>query len=496
MMSTTCAAPGGATASASAATARTAHSLDEVLERIRQRSFHALRVSGTAFGVSHAGYTIAVLTRDGAWSGLRVLIIALELVAIAMSWRVTERATRLGAGCYVVVLSIFACVLLWTLGMTMGTALTFALACVGAVVFLGVRAGWVAYGWVGASVVAYGVGRHLGWDPGVWRGSVHATTPILVRYSLALLGLTGMLLATVAVAVRGFEAATLELGESLARERAEQEARQAEEVERARLERRLQGAQRLESMGRLAGGIVHDFNNALAVILSCAGELSAGVAEDRRADVEAIAAAARDSSLLTRRLLSIARHDPGRPSVVDVSELLRSLTTVLRRALPKSITVVEQAMGARDAPCVLAHRADLEHALINLALNARDAMAQGGTLTLTCRSRELSPREAARHPGVSSGPFVEIAVDDTGSGIDPEVLPRIFEPLFTTKSSEEGTGLGLSSVHEIVRSYRGAIDVQTAMGRGTRFTLLLPATRPDSFPSVPPAAAGAASVRR
>jgi len=224
------------------------------------------------------------------------------------------------------------------------------------------------------------------------------------------------------------------------------------------------------------------------VILACAGELAPVVPADRRADLDAITETARSTSVLTRRLLSLARQGEPDPMPIELPPVLRHLSEVLRRTLPKNIAVVVREEVAPDfALVMMADRGSVEHSVLNLSLNARDAMPEGGTLTLACRARTLDAGEAARHPGVSAGPFVEIAVEDTGTGIPADVLPRIFEPLFTTKADDAGTGLGLSSVLTLVRSHGGAIEVWTEPGKGSRFTLLLPtAARPT------PARAGGA----
>jgi signal transduction histidine kinase len=151
------------------------------------------------------------------------------------------------------------------------------------------------------------------------------------------------------------------------------------------------------------------------------------------------------------------------------------MVEVLQRTLPKNISLLAEWPGECGELFVRGNRSDLEHSLLNLALNARDAMPRGGRLTLSCRAVTLADTEATRHRGLSPGPFVEIGVEDTGSGIPADVLPRIFDPLFTTKAEGEGTGLGLFSVQSVVRSHRGAIHIRTEPGRGTRFTMLLPA---------------------
>jgi signal transduction histidine kinase/CheY-like chemotaxis protein len=243
---------------------------------------------------------------------------------------------------------------------------------------------------------------------------------------------------------------------------------------RNELEQALRDAHRLEAIGQLAGGVAHDFNNSLSVILACAEGLADVVPEGQRQDVESIRSAARSSAALTRRLLDFARKEPGVVRPVEVPALLQSLAGMLRRTLPRNIAV-EVDVPAGVELLVLGDRSEIEHALLNLALNARDAMPGGGKLTLSCRPRTLEADEAAERPGIAPGPVTQIDVEDTGTGIAPDVLPRIFEPLFTTKPPGKGTGLGLSSVYGVVRGHRGTIDVYTEPGRGTRFSLLFPA---------------------
>jgi signal transduction histidine kinase len=456
--------------------ARASQPVEQAISRVRHRSFRALRLGGTVVGIPLAAYTAVLLGRAEVLGGTGVvLLVALLVMVVSVSWLFTERTHRIGTGLYIATVSILACALLWRVGMTAGAGLALAWICVTAAVFYGMRAGQVALLGVALLLLGYGAWRHLGGAPAApWPGAVLVPTPVLVRYSLTLLGLIGLLLTTVAVAVDGFEEATRELGEALARERAALEARLACDTERLRLEGSLRRAQRMEAIGRLAGSAVHDFNNALGVILACAAELAEAVPADRRADVEAITTSARSSTVLARSLLSFARHEAA-AEAVGVPALLRRLAEVLQRTMPKNICVVGDWPGENGELVVRGNRSDLEHSLLNLALNARDAMPRGGTLTLTCRARTLGASEATRHPGVSPGPFVEIGVEDTGSGIPADVLPRIFEPLFTTKADGQGTGLGLFSVQSVVRGHRGAVHVRTEPGKGTQFTLLLPA---------------------
>lgn len=453
------------------------------ISRVRHRSFRAVRLVATVVGIPHAMYMLTIVLQGPRPATLGLLAVGLEVLAIAVSWLLTERTHRVGAILYILTVSLLASVVLRTVGMTVGAGVAFAWASVATAVFLGMRASVLAFAGVALELLIYGVWRQVGGAPGPWPGAVLVSTPIFVRYALALLSGIGMLLATVAVVVRGFEAATRELGEALARERAAHQAREAGEAERSKLEQILRGAQKIQALGTLAGGVVHDVNNALSVILACAGELAQAIPEDRRGELDAITCAARSSSVLTRRLLSLARQDASGARPVDIQPLLQSLAEVLRRTLPKNIVVSLRDGASPDrgnALRVVGHRSDLEHAVLNLALNARDAMPAGGTLSLSCRAGTLPAPEAARHPGVAPGPCVEITVEDTGSGIEPEALPHIFEPLFTTKGDEGGTGLGLFSVDGVIRGHRGVIRVLTEPGKGTRFTMLLPAASSDT----------------
>ena len=456
--------------------ARATETIDQAISRVRHRSFRALRLGGTLVGIPLAAYALVLLKRAALLGAASVLLIALLVAVISLSWLISEQTYRIGAALYIATVSVLACALLWKVGMTVGVGLALAWTCVAAAVFFGMRAGQVALLGVALLLLAYGAWEFMGGAPfAPWPGAVLVPTPILVRYSLTLLGLIGLLLTTVGVVVDGFEESNRQLGQALASERAAHEARQASDAARLLLEGSLRRAQKMESIGRLASGVVHDFNNALGVILACAGELAEAVPADRRADVDAIATSARSSTVLARSLLSLARSEAVTAELVGVPPLLRRMVEVLQRTLPKNISLLAEWPGECGELFVRGNRSDLEHSLLNLALNARDAMPRGGRLTLSCRAVTLADTEATRHRGLSPGPFVEIGVEDTGSGIPADVLPRIFDPLFTTKAEGEGTGLGLFSVQSVVRSHRGAIHIRTEPGRGTRFTMLLPA---------------------
>jgi PAS domain S-box-containing protein len=232
--------------------------------------------------------------------------------------------------------------------------------------------------------------------------------------------------------------------------------------ERAELEHRLAQAQRLESVGQLAGGVAHDFNNLLSVILTCVGFATRELPADHpvRDDVEEIGRAADRAAALTRQLLMFSRREVVKPEVLDVGGLLRDLERLLNRTLSERIAL-RITVGPGLLP-VLADRAQLEQVLVNLAVNARDAMLDGGTLAIAVA-------------GVSDG--VRITVVDDGTGMLEEVRDRAFEPFFTTKDPGQGTGLGLATVHGIVTDSGGTVDIESAPGKGTSVTIFLPGCR-------------------
>jgi two-component system cell cycle sensor histidine kinase/response regulator CckA len=242
--------------------------------------------------------------------------------------------------------------------------------------------------------------------------------------------------------------------------------------ERAELEHRLAQAQRLESIGQLAGGVAHDFNNLLSVILTCVGFALRELPADHpvRDDVDEIGRAADRAAALTRQLLMFSRREVVKPEVLDVGALLRDLERLLDRTLSERIAL-RITVGPGLVP-VLADRAQLEQVLVNLAVNARDAMPEGGTLAIAVG-------------GVHGG--VRITVVDDGAGMPEEVRERAFEPFFTTKDPGQGTGLGLATVHGIVTDTGGTVDIDSSPGRGTAVTIFLPGCAEPVLTIEPPA---------
>jgi two-component system cell cycle sensor histidine kinase/response regulator CckA len=249
-------------------------------------------------------------------------------------------------------------------------------------------------------------------------------------------------------------------------------------TERMELELQLRQAQKMEALGRLAGGVAHEFNNLLTVILGHAQLLGEGAREERRAIVQA----AEGAGELTRHLLSFSRQAVRAPVLVDLDETVAVVGKLATRVVGKQIQVlVERA----ERPCpVRADANQLQQVLLNLALNAKDAMPDGGVLRLRASLQRLDSDRAARIPNARTGEQVVIEVSDTGVGMDAATRARIFEPFFTTKPAGKGTGLGLAIVYGAVRQSGGMIEVESEPGRGTTFRIYLPA---DAGPTTPAA---------
>jgi PAS domain S-box-containing protein len=250
-------------------------------------------------------------------------------------------------------------------------------------------------------------------------------------------------------------------------------------------EAKLQQAQRLESLGQLAGGVAHDFNNLLAVILNYASfvseELGAATdsdwsqcCESARKDVEQIQQAASRAAALTRQLLAFARQEAIRPQVLNLNDVIASVEEMLRRTIGENIQLVTTP-AARLWP-VLADPGRLEQVLVNLAVNARDAMPGGGTMTIDTANITVDADSIAGGSPARQGHNVRLRVSDTGTGMPPEVAEHAFEPFFTTKSKSAGTGLGLATVFGILSQADGHIQIYTERGNGTTISITLPVT--------------------
>jgi PAS domain S-box-containing protein len=240
---------------------------------------------------------------------------------------------------------------------------------------------------------------------------------------------------------------------------------------RKRLERELRQAQKLEAIGQLTGGIAHDFNNLLTVIMGNLEMLEERLAGEDLALLEDAREAARMGAELTGRLLAFARRQPLRPRAVDLGRAVPEAVALLRRTLGAAIEV--RATLTPELPPVLADPGQLQNALLNLAINARDAMPGGGRLTIEAAEVELDADVAEARPGLHPGRYVMLAVGDTGTGMSPEVRERAFEPFFTTKRPGAGTGLGLSMVYGFVKQSGGHADLYSEPGCGTVVRLYL-----------------------
>jgi PAS domain S-box-containing protein len=256
--------------------------------------------------------------------------------------------------------------------------------------------------------------------------------------------------------------------------------------ERDLLESRLHQSHRLESLGQLAGGVAHDFNNLLAAILNYVGFASEEITKELESrpvdarvrltavlsDVGQIRAAAERAAGLTHQLLAFARREVRNVEVLDINGTVSEVETLLRRTIGEHVELITH--GASNLKSVRADRGQIEQILLNLAVNARDAMPNGGTLKLDTDNFTVDGEYATLHPVVVPGSYVRLRVADTGTGMDEETVDRAFEPFFSTKPKDKGTGLGLATVYGIVSQTAGMVELHSKLGVGTTVTILLP----------------------
>ncbi|MGD8278275.1 MAG: response regulator, partial [Gemmatimonadota bacterium] len=267
-------------------------------------------------------------------------------------------------------------------------------------------------------------------------------------------------------------------------------------TERRHLEAQLRQSQKLEEVGRLTGGLAHDFHNMLTAIKGHAELLlSDPGTETGRSDLEQIASAADRATVLTRKLLAFSRRGMATPETVDVNALVEETTRLLAPLIGERI-VLRTELGARGV--VRGDRSQFEQVLVNLVVNARDAMPEGGTIVVTTTNVEVSLAQPFRRAFVRPGRYLEIGVTDTGQGMDEATRLRVFDPFFTTKEPDKGTGLGLSTVYGIVKESGGYVIAESEPGDGATFLVLLPesdARAPEPpAPVAAPEAAGAVDV--
>ena len=244
-------------------------------------------------------------------------------------------------------------------------------------------------------------------------------------------------------------------------------------TEQRRMEGEVRQLQKLEAIGRLSAGIAHDFNNILGVILGVGNMLVKDIQDPgERSQVEEIVQAGERGALLTRQFLAFGRKQMLQPEIVDLSEVVRQLEKLLRRLVREDIAVTTTL--AADLWRVKADPSQIEQVVMNLVVNARDAMPRGGRLIVETANTEIDGALAATHPGLQPGAYVRLTISDTGHGMDEETKRRIFEPFFTTKEVGKGTGLGLATVYGIVQQSGGYILVESAPGKGATFHVYLP----------------------
>ncbi|SDS54678.1 PAS domain S-box-containing protein [Opitutus sp. GAS368] len=257
-------------------------------------------------------------------------------------------------------------------------------------------------------------------------------------------------------------------------------------TEQKELEEKFLRAQRLDAIGTLAGGIAHDLNNVLAPILTAVQLLQMDLSPERRARLlETLESSAQRGAGMIRQVLMFVRGVDGDRVRLNPPELVREIEHMIRDTFPRAI-VIESAVAADCSP-VLGDATQLQQVLLNLCVNARDAMPGGGRLTLIAANVPVDASQAGRYPGARPGPHVLLQVTDTGGGIPPAISARIFDPFFTTKGQGQGTGLGLSTVQAIVKSHGGFVQVDSEPGRGSTFKILLPAAGGETAESAPPA---------
>jgi PAS domain S-box-containing protein len=245
-------------------------------------------------------------------------------------------------------------------------------------------------------------------------------------------------------------------------------------TERRRLDEELRQSQKMEALGRLAGGVAHDFNNLLTAILGYSDVILGRVGSDCpfRSELSEVKRAGERAAQLTRQLLAFSRRQPTRPQVLELNSVVTGIEEMLRRLIPESIRV-EFALVPGDL-CVRVDPGQIDQVIMNLALNARDAMTCGGLLRVSTSVVEVSPDFVIKHPGSTPGRYAVLSVADTGVGIPKEQLTHLFEPFFTTKAVGKGTGLGLATVYGITKQSSGFLTVASEPGKGSTFKVYLP----------------------
>jgi signal transduction histidine kinase/CheY-like chemotaxis protein len=265
------------------------------------------------------------------------------------------------------------------------------------------------------------------------------------------------------------------MAEMLEHQHAEQKIARETLIQKANLEEQLRQSQKMESIGQLAAGVAHDFNNILTIIQGHAGLMLTypNLSPSLGNSIQSISFAAERATSLTRQLLLFSRKQVVQPRPTDLKIVVNDVSKMLQRLIGENIFL--DCRHPDNLPLINGDSGMMEQVLMNLAVNARDAMANGGTLTISTHETTISHALTGLHAESYPGHFVCLQVDDTGTGMDEGTVARIFEPFFTTKESGKGTGLGLATVYGIVKQHSGWIEVESTIGKGTRFKIFLPA---------------------
>jgi signal transduction histidine kinase/ActR/RegA family two-component response regulator len=431
----------------------------------REQLLRGLLMVGLALTTLVAPVLIIQTRLYESWLGFGLAL----LTYVSVLWAVIARRAPYKARALALLLGLGTLAMAGFLrvGFQVGPGVGGALIVVSTGLLLGPRAMWIAFATTLLSVLGAGVVHQL--NDGVW---IAPGANDVMRFSNWVRGalmyslFTGVLATAVAFVVRRNEEALAERTRALEELRSEQAQRKQTETALDHAHGTIAQMQKLEAVGRLAGGVAHDFNNALVVILGWADALKRMTDEQKRAmALDEIIAAGSRAARLTQQLLTVGRKAVTVPTVLSPGALLAEIGRFVERVLPENIRLRTEV--ASDAPVLFADAAQLHHIILNLCLNARDAMPHGGELVI--RSLRMDGGEADIPPGA----WAAIQVQDTGTGMDAATLERMFEPFFTTKG-ELGTGLGLSTVHGIATQNGGHVLVRSTLGQGTTFTVLLP----------------------
>jgi signal transduction histidine kinase/CheY-like chemotaxis protein len=452
------------------------------LDALRARVLRA-GIALLAIGMPIGGALMAFQAAQSGYLNARILAFSGSMLCFPLLWLLTPRLRFRTAAAIFIALLLGSATLLASRGvLTVGYAAVDLLVILSSTLFFGRTGAVVGMGGVmGAHLLGWGiVSAGLGPPPPL--SLIDPRLPDVWIRHVVILGLLGLVMALTELFVIEQLAREVEVhrAQRVALDRVEHE-REHERQERERAHLALDQARRLEALARLSGGIAHDFNNALTVIIGTAdvAKLSLSSPAEVAGYLDEIVDAARRAGQLTRQLLTLGQGQIGGREPVDMPDFLRRLEGALRRVLPDDIALVVDA--PREPITAFTNVAGLERAVYNLVLNARDAIQSGrGTITIACQRETIDCRDP-----LHDGSYAVLRVTDTGHGMDAQTLERIFDPFFTTKGERGGTGLGLATVYAFAKETDGHVDVTSAVGAGTTFTLWLPEHVGDRRPPAP-----------